>query len=116
MADEGTAKTLVSIGAWIALIILLIMFGVIGFFGFISLPFIGDFFIWLLVFGVLLIALVVSQIFTIIFMALWFSWRHDPSAHKTGLIVTGILGLFLAYGLPGLLVLIGGAIAPSEMA
>ena len=58
----------------------------------------------------------VFGIFGLIFMILWFRWRGEPSAHKTGLIVTGILALFLAGFLPGLLVLIAGIIAPGEAA
>ena len=42
MADEETATPLVSIGAWLYLIILLIMFGVIGFLALISLPWVSD--------------------------------------------------------------------------
>ncbi len=49
-------------------------------------------------------------------MILWFRWRYDPSAHKTGLIVTGIFGLILTGFFPGLLVLIGAAFIPSEKA
>jgi len=116
MADEGTAKTLVTIGAWLALIFFLVGLGGIAVLAVMFLPLIGDIFLWLLTFGVLIGVFVVFSIFTIIFFMLWFSWKNDPSAHKTGLIVTGIFGLFLAYGLPGLLVLIGGAIAPSEAA
>jgi hypothetical protein len=44
----------------------------------------------------------------------WFMWRKSPSAHKKGLIITGIIGLIIAGTLPGLLVLIGGALAPPE--
>ncbi|MFX1509336.1 MAG: hypothetical protein ACFFBR_03425 [Promethearchaeota archaeon] len=117
MSDEGTARTLVSIGAWLALILWLIGIIAIAALAVLFLPFfMGDFLLWLISFGALIIIFVVFSIFTIIFFILWFRWRHDPSAHKTGLIVTGIFGLFLAYGVPGLLVLIGGAIAPSEKA
>jgi hypothetical protein len=49
----------------------------------------------------------------LVFMILWFVWRSHPSRHKTGLIVTGIFGLLFAGFLPGLLAVIGGAIAPS---
>ena len=109
MSDEGTARTLVTIGAWLQLILFLAGLGLIAFF-FILFP---DPFVFLIIAGIY----VLFSIFGIICFVLWFQWKNDPGAHKTGLIVTGILGLFLAFGwLPGLLVLIGGAIAPSESA
>ena len=109
MSDEGTARTLVTIGAWLQLILFLAGLGLIAFI-FIIFP---DPLVFLIVAGIY----VLFSIFGIIFFVLWFQWKNDPGAHKTGLIVTGVLGLFLAFGwLPGLLVLIGGAIAPSESA
>ena len=109
MADEGTARTLTTIAAWLQLIFFLVGLGFIAFM-FILFP---DPLLFLIVAGIY----VVFSIFGIIFFILWFQWKNDPSAHKTGLIVTGILGLFLAFGwLPGLLVLIAGIIAPSEAA
>ena len=39
-------------------------------------------------------------------------WRKDPSGKRTMLIITGILGLIFSGFLPGLLVLIGGFLAP----
>jgi hypothetical protein len=45
----------------------------------------------------------------------WFMWRKDPSTHKKGLIITGIIGLIIAGTLPGLLVLLGGIFTPSEL-
>jgi hypothetical protein len=114
MADEGTARTLVTIGAWLQLIIWLLGIALIAFLFLLFLP------VWD---PLVMIAFLITggfyfliTIFGIIFMILWFRWRHDPIAHKTGLIVTGILGLIFSGVLPGLLVLIGGAIAPSEKA
>ncbi|MFX1575645.1 MAG: hypothetical protein ACFFCF_00575 [Promethearchaeota archaeon] len=112
MADEGTARTLVTIGAWLQLIFWLI--GIAG----IVLTFMMFLPFWdpliMIVFLMAVAIYILITIFGIIFFILWFRWRHDPSAHKTGLIVTGILGLIFGGVLPGLLVLIGGAIAPSE--
>jgi hypothetical protein len=109
MADEGTARTLVTVAAWLQLIFFLAGLGVIAWF-FILFP---EPLIFLFIAGFY----VVFSIFGIIFFILWFQWKNDPTAHKTGLIVTGVLGLFLAFGwLPGLLVLIAGIIAPSEAA
>lgn len=112
MADEGTARTLVTIGAWLQLIFWLIGIGGIVFVFMIFLPFWDP--IVMIAFLIVAAFYILITIFGIIFFILWFRWRHDPSAHKTGLIVTGILGLIFGGVLPGLLVLIGGAIAPSE--
>ena len=51
-------------------------------------------------------------IFGLILALLWMRWRSDIAGHKTALMVTGILGLILGGGLPGLLVLIGAIIYP----
>ncbi|MFX1318865.1 MAG: hypothetical protein ACFE9D_10555 [Promethearchaeota archaeon] len=115
MADEGTARTLVTIGAWLQLIFWFIGIGGIAFTAFLFLPVLMDP-LFLMVFLLAAAFYILITIFAIIFFILWFRWRHDPGAHKTGLIVTGVLGLFLAGFLPALLVLIGGIIAPSESA
>jgi hypothetical protein len=114
MADEGTARTLVSIGAWLQFIFWLIGIAAIVFTFIIFLPFWDPLFLMFFLMSIAFYLLI--TIFGIIFFILWFRWRHDPGAHKTGLIITGILGLLFGGFLPGLLVLIGGAIAPSEKA
>ena len=53
----------------------------------------------------------VGGIISLFFIILWLRWRHDPSSNKTALIVTGIIGLVIGGFLPGIFVLIGGAIA-----
>lgn len=116
MADEGTAQTLVTIGAWLQLIFFIIFFiyGAWNLVGLLPLMAIPGFF---LIFGILLIMAalyLIYGIFGIIFTILWFRWKGDIPGHKTGLLVTSILGLFLAGGLPALLVLIGTIIYPSE--
>ena len=61
---------------------------------------------------------VIFGIFIIIgiFLAiLWLLWRKAPLAHRTGLIVTGVLGLLFAGFIPGLLVMIAGIVAPKEL-
>ncbi len=112
MADEGTARTLVTIGAWLQLIFWIIGLAMIAFTFLLFLP------IWdpliMMVFFISIAFYLLISIFGIIFFILWFRWRHDPSAHKTGLIVTGILGLIFGGFIAGLLVLIGGIIAPSN--
>jgi hypothetical protein len=64
-----------------------------------------------LIFGLITIPL---AIIGIVFGALWLSWRSDPMGHKTGAIVTGILGIIFTGVVPGILALIAGAILPSE--
>jgi hypothetical protein len=118
MADEGSASTLVLVGAILQLLAMLVfgglallfLFGnaVIAMFDPLN-PILG--------FGWGLCGLfTVMGVLGLVFMILWFAWRSHPSHHRVGLIVTGILGLILAGFLPGLLALIGGAIAPSAHA
>lgn len=111
MSDE-TASTLILVGAIFQLLasIALLFLGGAGF----ILPLIFGAYIdlWLLIPAFFFIGGIISLIFTI----LWFGWRHDPSANKTALIVTGILALIFGGVLPGLLVLIGGVIAGGESA
>ena len=63
--------------------------------------------LWILIPAFFFIGGIISLIFTI----LWLNWRHDPSAHKVALIITGFIALILGGFLPGLFVVIGGAIA-----
>ena len=111
MSDE-TASTLVLVGAILQLLfsIALIGFGVFTF----ILPLIfGIFDIWILIVPAFLF---IGGIISLIFTILWFQWRHEPSAHRAALIITGILGLLFGGFLPGLFVLIGGAIAEGNSA
>lgn len=115
MADESSASTLVLVGAILQLLEMLLFGGLALLFLF------GSAFIYMfdptnpiLDFGFGLFGLfAVMGVLGLVFMILWFVWRSHPSRHKTGLIVTGIVGLLFAGFLPGLLALIGGAIAPS---
>ncbi|MDO8122853.1 MAG: zinc ribbon domain-containing protein [Candidatus Hermodarchaeota archaeon] len=116
MGDENTASTLVLVAAILQLI--LSLFSMVGgtFTALMLLPFMFDPFMmmvmgWLILLTVILN--IVIGVVGIIFSIIWFSWRHSPSEHKTGLIATGILGLLLAGIIPGLLALIGGVTAPS---
>ena len=88
MSDEETASTLLLVGAILQLIIMVFLF--IGIF---TIP---------------------LGIVAIVFGVLWLQWRHDPIPHKTGMIVTGILGLILTGIIPGILVLVAGAVLPNE--
>ena len=119
MSDESTAITLILVGAIFQLIIaiLLVLGGLgssigtaIGFvIGGISYPL--DW-IWVFIPGV---PLLVFGILGLVFGISWLRWRHTPLEYKQNLILTGILALIFTGVLPGLLVLIGGAIVPEEV-
>jgi hypothetical protein len=64
----------------------------------------------LLIFGLLTIPL---AIIGIVFGALWLQWRQEPYEHKTGMIVTGILGILFTGLVPGILALVAGAMLPN---
>jgi hypothetical protein len=121
MVDEGTSSTLVIVAAVFQLILLFVFAGLAGLFAMVLplLPMLppselppGVTLAELLlvsqgIVGYLAIGAILSLIFTI----LWLMWRGQPSQHRVGLIITGIIGLVLTGFLPGLLALIGGAIA-----
>ena len=116
MGDIETASTLTLIAAILQLIfsLILILMGV-GLF-LLMMPFILDpyflGFMW-----PILIAFLINPIMGVIGLVLsviWLNWRHFPSEHKTGLIVTGVIALIIVGFLPGLLALIAGAITPSQ--
>lgn len=112
MADESTAQMLVNIGTYLQLI-LFIVFMILGVYSVVtSLPL-----LMIPVFGMMLMMYaaiyLVFGIFGLIIFFLWWRWRHDIPGNKTNLLITSILGLILAGGLPGLLVLIGVLIYPS---
>jgi len=117
MGDEGTASSLIYAGAIIQLIFVVIFFGLAGFIFALLAPFMFDPFIaeyfWIITLSISLVFIILG-IIDLIFVLLWFNWRHEPGQHKVGLIVTGIIGLLFTGFIPGLLVLIGGAIAPEH--
>ncbi len=119
MADDTTATTLILIGA-IFQIIIAIFFLIggagssigtaIGFLlGGISDPL--DW-VWVFVPGV---PLMVFGILGLFFGIFWLRWRHTPQEFKQKLIMTGIIALIFTGVVPGLLILIGGAIVPEEV-
>jgi hypothetical protein len=124
MADEGTASTLVLIAGIIQLIFMFIIAALAGLFA-IVIPFLstippseippGLTITDLVNTAIVLVGVLgVLTILALIFSILWLMWRNEPSRHRVGLIVTGILGLIFGGVLPGLLALIGGAIAKPE--
>ena len=118
MSDESTAPTLILIGAifQIILAVLLVLGGLVSTIG-IALGFLlgglSDPLDWMWVF-IPGIPLIVFGILGFVFGISWYKWRHTPLEHKQNLILTGILALIFTGVLPGLLVLIGGAIVPEE--
>ncbi|MFX1318369.1 MAG: hypothetical protein ACFE9D_08505 [Promethearchaeota archaeon] len=63
-------------------------------------------------YGIFAVFIIIGFILAII----WLFWRSDPLPHRTGLIITGILGLLFAGFIPGIIVLVAGAITPTEKA
>jgi membrane protease YdiL (CAAX protease family) len=118
MGDVQTASTLTFV-AGILQIVFSVIYLVFWIFlmGILLIPFIYDPY-YALIFGsiffVLLLVLGIFGIFGLIFGIIWLNWRHYPSEHKTGLIVSGILALLFSMGfIPGILALVAGAIAPT---
>jgi hypothetical protein len=123
MSKEDTIRTLILVG-----IILQILFVVNAFIGVLFLPTLLEIAIALLptpplsealafvtMFTQFLIGLyMVHGILGIIYTVLWFHWRRDPSAHRTGFIATGAIGLVFGGLIPGLIVLIAGRMIPRE--
>ncbi len=124
MANEGSSSTLVLVAAILQLIFVFILAILAGLFGFVTaiigvIPpsYLPPGFTVAEYFGAALgitIFLGVATILSLVFTILWFQWRHQPSQHKAGLIVSGIFGLLFTGFLPGLLALIGGAIGPRQ--
>ncbi len=120
MSDETTATTLIFVGAIFQIIIaILLLIGgagssigtVIGFLlGGISDP--TDW-VWVFIPGV---PLMVFGILALLFGMSWVRWRETPTEYKQKLILTGILALIFTGVIPGLLVVIAGAITPEEAA
>jgi len=111
MSDE-TASTLILVGAVFQLLasIIILFLGGAGFL--IPIFFGGTIGLWIFVPAFFFIGGIISLIFII----LWLNWRHDPSAHKAALIISGFIALIIGGFLPGVFVLIGGAIAGGNSA
>ncbi|MFW9831320.1 MAG: hypothetical protein ACFFD8_06055 [Candidatus Thorarchaeota archaeon] len=114
MADEGTASTLVLVGAILQIFTMIAWFylaytSYLGYMLFeMMFPGMGIFMLPMLIY------FAIGGILGLIFLIIWFMWRSAPSSHRGGLIVTGIIAMIFSGGIGGLLVLIGGAIAPQE--
>ncbi len=125
MADEGTSSTLVLVGAVLQLIFFFVLAGMTALFAMVyavlptiplsalppGTPPIAEF---MTVMMGIMISTAIMTVFALVFTIVWFMWRGNPSQHKVGLILTGILGLVFSGFLPGLLALIGGAIASKK--
>lgn len=88
MSDIETASTLLLVAAILQLIIAILM-----------------------IFGIITIPLAIVGF---IFAVLWLQWRNDPLPNKTGMIVTGVIGIILTGVVPGILALVAGIVIPSE--
>jgi hypothetical protein len=106
MTDE-TATTLILVGSIFQLLasIIILFLGGAGFL--IPIIFGGIIGLWIWVPAFFFVGGIIS----LIFIVLWLNWRHDPSAHKAALIITGFIALVVGGFLPGIFVIIGGAIA-----
>ena len=62
------------------------------------------------------VALAGLAVLSLVLSILWIFWRKEPSEHRAALIITGIAGLVLTGFLPGLLILIAGALAEKKPA
>lgn len=111
MSDE-TATTLIMAGSIFQLLasIIILFLGGAGFL--IPIIFGGTIGLWIWVPAFFFIGGIISLIFII----LWLNWRHDPSAHKGTLIITGFIALIIGGFLPGIFIIIGGAIASGNNA
>ncbi len=116
MSDEKTASSLLRIAA-----ILQILFAGIMLVGFYNIPvaIILQFLIALGIYSMLLaitlqLLMITVMVIGILVGGLWYQWRYGPNEHKTGMIVTGILGALFIGVVPGFLTLVAGAILPSE--
>lgn len=121
MGDVQTASTLTFIAAILQIIFSLI-FVIIGvlFVCILFIPLMYDPFFLAFAGVFILLPIILLGIFGVIglvFGFLWLNWRHYPSEHKTGLIVSGVLSLIFSSGyIPGILTIVAGAIAPSPSA
>ncbi|MFX1300347.1 MAG: hypothetical protein ACFFAL_00045 [Promethearchaeota archaeon] len=106
MSDE-TARTLIMAGAIFQILasIIILFLGGAGFL--IPILFGGILGLWIFVAAFFFIGGIICLVFTV----LWLFWRLYPSDHKIGLIITGFIALIVGGFLPGIFVIIGGAIA-----
>ncbi len=125
MAQIGTVKTLVLVGAIIQLLFIVLVTyqifilpitsqylfdlisGLPGFPGSME-ALVASLILFLQIF------LVAEIIFSVILAAIWLYWYSDPFGHKTGLIVTGIFSLFFVGFLGGIIILIAAILVPNE--
>ena len=117
MAEEGTIRTLVLVGAILQVLFIINYLYLILFWIPNILPLIiPPEFSWIMpiLMSSYYIIFAVFIAIGIILLIIWLFWRKDPLAHRTGLIVTGVIGLLFAGFIPGLIVLIAAIIAPKQ--
>lgn len=116
MADEGTASTLILIGAILQIPFIVYYIALFFWMPALLAPLLSDpMFQTLLgmMIPIMQILYVVESIIGAIMAILWFRWRTEPAKNKTGLLITGIFGLIFTGVIPGLLVIIGRMMVPS---
>ncbi len=117
MNDTETPSTLVRVGGWLQIPFALfsILFSV--WMLWILWPILVDPLFWL-AWGwwtlLSMIFLMFTGVLGIALAIIWLRWRHDITGNRQRLITTGIVGMILAGTVPGLLVLIGAAIYPTN--
>ncbi len=117
MTDTETPSTLTNAGAWLQIPFSIFIILINVWMLWLLWPVLIDPLFWA-AFGwwtaLLLGFLTFAGIFGLILAAIWLRWRHDIPKHKKRLITTGIVGMIFTGTIPGLLILIGAALYPSN--
>jgi len=119
MSNTDTPKMLVKVGAWLQIPFSLFMILFTILYLWLLWPVFTDPIFWP-IFGWWLVLvmglLIVFGIIGFILAAVWIRWRRDIAGKRMKLIGTGIVAMIFTGTVPGLLVLIGAAIYPTEKA
>ncbi len=117
MGDTETSLMLVKVGAWLQIPFSFFIIVIIAWMFWLLWPILIDPIFWT-TFGwwtmLLLVLGIFAGILGLVLALLWFRWRYDIIGHKNGFIKTGIVGMIFTGTVPGLLVLVGAAIHPTE--
>ena len=116
MGDVETASTLTLVAGILQIVFSIILIFIGGIMALLFLPLLMDPYFMMIMGYFLMIFMIypIMGVIGLIFGIIWLNWRQSPGAHKTGLIVSGVLGMLMVGFVPGLLALIAGAIVPSS--